>query len=214
VKIVREIFDQLPEVDPPVGGEVEDNLLAVKEIFGAHQFHRQLPFGDAFPAKTEREFFLGVEVCSHCQVVSTGQALYPLQPLRKILVGNMARESDDRTEGAAAISFDDDPVPLGEGDASGGKVVMATGGTKFDFDQAGRRRRRLFLLGKKEGASGAVVFFSLSVFSSISGMLSYLSGNRAIRRKERTSFQCWLWVAVKRINRTSKTNWPLTLRSR
>src|SRR5690606_17512806 len=53
----RQIFDQFPEIDPAVGGEIKNHFIPVKRILHVNQFHFQLMGSDFFQANLKG--FLG-----------------------------------------------------------------------------------------------------------------------------------------------------------
>ena len=52
VEVVGEVLDQFTEIDPPVGGEIENDLRAVEQVFGADQ----LSMAPSEPSQTRNNF--------------------------------------------------------------------------------------------------------------------------------------------------------------
>ena len=131
VELMGEVLDQFTEIDAAVGGEVEDDLRAVEEIFRTHQFHDHAAVRNAVAAETKSFLLQVFMVVFQQEVVGRGLAQDCLDILRQLLVRSLFGERDYLGEGSAARGLYYDAVTSGKLQIAGVEMIMAPGGAEF-----------------------------------------------------------------------------------
>jgi len=111
---VGHVLHQFPEVDPPVGREVEDDLAPVEEVLGAHQLHGEGALPDPFHAERRRVGLpAGVFLVRQQVLGGRGPEHLVVNDLR-ILRGEALKPMDDHAQRDTPVGLDHGVVALGE----------------------------------------------------------------------------------------------------
>ena len=142
-----QIFHQLPEIHPLVGGEVEENLAAVEGHLRRHQLHIQPMGGDFVQAHVIGSLFLGSIVRGNFLVLSRGLAQNFAQRRHHVLLGDFVVASRADAVLRPPGGVDDHMLPGLKSQAVGVKIVDFLSGAKLDVhDLHGLLRRNLHFL--------------------------------------------------------------------
>ena len=127
-----QILHQLPEVHPLVGGEVEQNLAAVKGHLRGNQLHIQPVLRDFFHADVVSLFLLGPVVRRDALILSRGLAQNSAQRGHHILLCNSVIATGTDTVFRPPGGVDNHMIPGPEGLPVGVKIVNLLSGAELD----------------------------------------------------------------------------------
>ena len=131
VKVVRQVLDQVPEIDPAVGGEIEHDLGTVEQIFGPHQLHIHFAFLDPLLAELEGLPLPSAVGGRQGSIFFGGQAQHTLQILRGFVGFDLSGGGDHDGHGPATVGFHHHLIAGLQGVFLGVEVVMLAGDAKF-----------------------------------------------------------------------------------
>ena len=69
-----QVLDQLPEVDPPVGGEIEKDFVVVEGVLHVHQLHVELVLLDFLQRDLGRLLFVLAVLLNPLEILLVGRA--------------------------------------------------------------------------------------------------------------------------------------------
>src|SRR5690606_21285674 len=127
-----QISDQFPEIDPAVGGKVEDHLVPVKGALRIDQFHLQSVLPDLLPADVQR--LPGrLTVPFHLfGIFRTGDSDHLFQGKDDLLLRDIADPRHHFSVLDSPHGFNDDVISRPNGQSAGVKVIYFTRLSKAD----------------------------------------------------------------------------------
>src|SRR5436190_5937307 len=185
-EVRREVADQLAEIDPRLGGVVEDQPRAVEHVLDLRQLHRQAALAD-LELRDALGLLLALRLLQPLHHVVLARA--PDDHLRRIggrlaPLGQLRRHARDRADGKAVGGIDDHLVA---GDDAGQQVRQqerdgAPGRAELDADEGRQRRARGRIFGAhKFSASQSATSFELTLRSRANIARSTVSKARTVR---------------------------------
>ena len=118
-----QILDQLPEVHPPVGGEVEHDLGAVQRVLGLHQLHLQPVAGDALLTGVVGALFVLAVLAHPADIHAVGHTGDGLEGLGDSGVGDLLHALHHLAALHAAGSLHNNVFPGVDDSITGIKII-------------------------------------------------------------------------------------------